>query len=526
MGMHVITERTPLSMETFRLRASFINPRRPRSLLLKSPRTVKSGLYPSASLTNTLSDVRQRFDAMPLAEVSPAPEESPTLAPPPGPLLRRVADLRTRNVRPERVCRLPHARVVFANYDWLQHDFPQLRDENLERSYNGLRGLNGADRRLAVRRRIDEWLLKNVAFISEKQAGQTAVNTPVEVTGETATAFRPPHYGRALVYSVAESREGAGDEPGAGVGLLDVKGAGVGPQAEPHFGPHADGLMKLYDAIREVTFQKLIHEVFRVEGVPYTTVPIYAVIDPGFDCKHHMHEGQLLPAGLLVRRAHRRPVYRWGTKEPDSPAVPLELKIEFLLRRYGITSVSPATTIDIEERDGGTFIKYGFFNVSYDARAVERVRRLTDFKGEPQQFDGVCLQFTREVEAEPPRAQFLDLGGYFVRERFENPLVSLVARRILRMGEIIRPDDARFTQPEERLVSSFKFGGADGRGAGRKFKATELAGVEADCAEPQMSDVRLLTRNLAYEYREGRLDGAAVLATLDAYVEDVTSRWK
>jgi hypothetical protein len=495
-------------------------------MLLKSPRTVKSGLYPSASLTKTLSDVRQRFDAMPLAEVSPTSEESPTLGPPPGPLLRRVADLRLKNVQPEKVYRLPHARVVFANYDWLQHDFPQLRDENLERSDVELHGLNGSDKRLAVRRRIDEWLLKNVAFISEKQARQEAVNTPIEVTEETATAFRPPHYGRALVYSVAESREGAGDEPEAGEGLLDVKGTGVGPKAEPHFGPHADGLMKLYDAIREVAFQKLIHEVFRIEGAPYTTVPIYAVIDPGFDCKHDRHEGQLLPAGLLVRRAHRRPGYRWGTKESDSPAVPLELKIEFLLRRYGITSVSPATTIDIAERDGGTFIKYGFFKVSYDERAVERIKRLTGFKGEPQQFDGVCLQFTHEVEANPPRAQFVDLGGYFVRERFENPLVSLVSCRIMRLGEIIRQDDERFTQPEERLISSYKFSGADGRGPGRKFKATELAGGEADRAEPQMSDVRLLARNLAYEYRDGRLDGEAVLATLDAYVEDVTSRWK
>src|SRR5690242_2028773 len=99
MGKHVITERLPLSMETFRRGAAFITSRRPPPMLLKSARTVKSGLYPSASLTNTLSDVRQRFDAMPLAEVSPAPEESPTLDPPPGPLLRRIADLRTRNVR-------------------------------------------------------------------------------------------------------------------------------------------------------------------------------------------------------------------------------------------------------------------------------------------------------------------------------------------------------------------------------------------------------------------------------------------
>ncbi len=460
---------------------------------------------------------------MPVAEVLPHTRKGPQRDLPPGPLLRRIADLRTRDVRSETVCRLPHARVVFANYEWLQHDFPQLREENLERSHQELRGLAGADRRLAVRRRIDEWLLKNVAFISEKQSQQETVNTPIEVTDERAVAFRPPNYGRALVYSVAESHEGHQDEAEAGEGLIDVKGVGVGPKAEPHFGPHADGLMKLGDAIREVAFQKLINAVFRNEGVPFTTVPIYGVVYPGFDCKH---QTWTLPAGLLVRRAHRRPVYRWGTKEPDSPAVPLELRIEFLLRRYGITSVSPATTIDIAERDGGTFIKYGFFPVSYSEPTVERIKRLTGFKGEAQQFDGVCLQFTREVEADPPQAQFVDLGGYFVRERFENPVVSLVACRIMRLGEIIRQDDERFTQPEERLISSFKFGGSRGRDGGRKFTALELAGVDADCAGLQMSDVRLLAHNLAAEYRAGRLDGAAVLETLEDYVWDVTAQWK
>ncbi|MBV9924324.1 MAG: hypothetical protein JOZ96_04720 [Acidobacteria bacterium] len=454
---------------------------------------------------------------MPLAEVSPPAEESPTPVSP-GPLLRRVADLKTRNVQPETVRRLAHARVVFADYERLRQDFPQLRDESLERSHAELQSLAGSERRLAVRRIIDAWLLRNVAFISEKQARQEAVNTRIEVTAETATAFRPPHYGRALVYSLAESRPHAADDPEAGEGLLDVKGTGVGPKAEPHFGPHGDGLMKLYDAFREVAFQKLMDFVFRAEGVPYTTVPLYAAIDAGFDCKHTVRP---LPAGLLVRRAHRRPVYRWGTKEPDSPAVPLELKIEFLLRRYGITSVSPATTIDIAERGGGTHIKYGFFNVTYSPEKVERIKGLTGFKGEPQQFDGVCMQFTRDVEADPPRAEIIDLGGYFVRERFENPLVSLVACRIMRLGEIIGQTDARFTQPEERFVKAYRF---DARG-GPKFKSPLLAGVDPSRPEPQMTDVRVLARDLAFEYRAGRLDGQGVLDTLDAYVEDVTSRW-
>lgn len=455
---------------------------------------------------------------MTLAEVSTPRRKSPTPAPH-GPPLRRIADLRTENVEPETVHRLAHARVVFADYERLRQDFPQLRDERLRRSHPELRGLTGADRRLAVRRVIDGWLLQNVAYVSERQARQETVNTRIEVTGETATAFRPPHYGRALVYSLAESRAGAAAEAGAGEGLLDVKGAGVGPKAEPHFGPHGDGLMKLYDAFREVAFQKLMDAIFRAEGVPYATVPLYAAIDAGFDCKHHVRP---LPAGLLVRRAHRRPVYRWGTKEPDSPAVPLELKIEFLLRRYGITSVSPATTIDIAERDGGTHIRYGFFDVKYSPENVERIKAVTGFRGEPQRLDGVCLQFTRDVEASPQRAEIIDLGGYYVRERFENPLVSLVSRRLMRLGEVIRQTDARFTQPEARLIDAYRF---DARG-GPRFRAPGLAGVDPSRPGPQMTDVRVLARDLAFEYRAGRLDGGQVLDTLDAYVEDVTSRWR
>lgn len=469
---------------------------------------------------------------MPLDEVSPSsversnPELTPGRQPPPPPLLRRIADLKTRDVQPETVHRLPHARVVFADYELLQHDFPQLREERLAQTHPELRGLGETNKRVAVRRRIDEWLLKNVAFISGKQAQQETVNTRIEVAAETAVAFRPPHYGRALVYSVAESFEstpGANEGERRGEGLIDVKGTGVSPKAEPRFGPHADGLIKLGDAIREAAFQKLIDAAFHNEGAPFETVPAYAVIDPGFDCKHHTWT---LPAGLLVRRAHRRPAYRWGTKEPESPAVPLELKIEFLLRRYGITSVSPATTIDIAERDGGggMFIKYGFFPMSYNEEDVERIKRLTNFKGEPQQFDGVCLQFTHEVEVDPPRAQLIDFGGYFIREKFENPVVSLVSRRIMRLGEIVRPDDERFTQPVEKFISSYRFGGTiDANG---KFTTPQLAGVDANRAELQMSDVRLLAHNLALEYRAGRLDGEAVLETLNAYVEDVTSRWK
>jgi hypothetical protein len=54
-----------------------------------------------------------------------------------------------------------------------------------------------------------------------------------------------------------------------------------------------------------VLFQSLIDEIFRRAAPWFWTVPVYGVVDLGFDAR--TRDGERVPAGLLVRRAHRRP---------------------------------------------------------------------------------------------------------------------------------------------------------------------------------------------------------------------------
>jgi hypothetical protein len=81
---------------------------------------------------------------------------------------------------------LPAARVVFADHDLLQHDFPFL--------------LN--------RRLLDEWLLTNTAFISESQPRQNLVNTPIETTDERVVALATKSAVRWLPFSMPQPRTG------------------------------------------------------------------------------------------------------------------------------------------------------------------------------------------------------------------------------------------------------------------------------------------------------------------------------
>ncbi len=183
---------------------------------------------------------------------------------------------------------MPTARVVFANYALIRHDFPALRG--------------------ASTTAIDAWLVEHGAVISVGQA--------------------PPMYGRAVVMPV----------PG---GLLDVKGAGVETGVTPTRNWHQNGLLMLGAGIGSAGFQDLIHNVFRDARSELWCVPEYAILDLGFDVR--LMDGGTEPACILLRRAHRR--QRGGGDLPDAGSVEeqVKLEIELLLRQYGITSCTSWT---------------------------------------------------------------------------------------------------------------------------------------------------------------------------------------
>ena len=116
-------------------------------------------------------------------------------------VVRTIEEI-TKNADQQRVLRLANASVLIADYDLIRADFPTTVDLSNPQ--------------------IDEWLLKHVGYISDSQADQTFVNTPISVTGEERYAHRPPRYGRALVYEMFDPADANKQ-----VGLTDAKGVGV-----------------------------------------------------------------------------------------------------------------------------------------------------------------------------------------------------------------------------------------------------------------------------------------------------------
>jgi len=408
---------------------------------------------------------------------------------------KEIEDFEPTRLEPETVYRLPAARLVFADHDLLQHDFPSLHDDAL----------------------IDDWLITNAAFISAGQRNQSLVNTPIAISDEQTVAFRPPHYGRALIFSLAENRRsGIGTETDAVTGLLDVKGTGVALRAIPKLAPHANGLMMLGEAIREVITEKILNRIFQHSQSGYRAVPCYGVIDTGFDIKQA--DGTRIPAGMLVRRAHLRPTFRLGTKESSSPLVDLELDIELLLRRYGVTSIGVATIIEIADSDGETTIKYGCTPLQFKGDDLNRIKAAANFTGGRKRLEGVNIQFTKEAEANPDCAQIIDFGGFFVKESFANPIVSLVGDRLLRLGEMISPCDSRFVQPDEKIRLPQSLWGETGRIWGYEASEAELAAFVMD-------NPKILAFNLAREFREQKLSGEEVRSKIELFLNASIAHW-
>jgi len=404
----------------------------------------------------------------------------------PAPVPRNVFELEDPHIRPESMLRVDGARVVFADYELLQRDFPQLRG--------------------ATAPAIDAWLLRNAAVISEPQAKQSNVNTPIRTTGGRVTAFRPPLYGRAVVVAVQDSPEG----------LLDVKGSGVAPALRPVNQAHANGLLALGEALANIVFREVMELIFRRAGTGFVTVPEYAVIDLGFDVRDLF--GPATPACIQVRQAHRRPVGGVELPLAGSPEQQVKLEIELLLRHYGATSCSPATSFVLDDASGKLEITYADKPLpKHTDEQIATFRKLSRFEGGRQVIEGVNVQLTRESGVKPSHARVIDFGHYSVRERFEYPVVSLVRNRLMRWGGAIFPGDPFFMEPREAIRLPLEQWGTPDKPDPRFavpnhpdliWPAPFIAGFE-----------------LAHAFREGTIDGAAGRARLDAMLHDVTQRW-
>jgi hypothetical protein len=227
----------------------------------------------------------------------------------------------------EQALRVRTARVIRADYALLRRDFG-----------GELAGKSDAE--------VDHWLLDQTGFIARTQARQLeaeAVNTTIDADAEHAReALRPDGYGRGYVFRT-------------GSGFIDGKGFG---SLAPSRGSNRNGLMPLEDAIREMTWEKTIHRLARDATLPFTTVGTYAVIDWGFD----IIEGEArVPAGAVLRQAHRREGWNFNSNLPREEA----LAVELALRRFGVTTSGMSESLRRQARHG-----YDLINVQ-GARSPE-----------------------------------------------------------------------------------------------------------------------------------------------------------
>ena len=433
---------------------------------------------------------------------------------PPGPLLRRPEELADPLCQQETMLRVVGARVAFANYTQLQHDFPQLRDAELLHGRPELEQLSPVRREAAIRQIIDDWMLHNAAVVSVSQARQTVTNTTIPTTGHSVTGYRPPRYGRAAVIPVSPDETAASGQPG---GLVDIKGCGVAPNCTPQLRTHADGLFYLGRIFVDLAFQWLFDEIFRRAKPSFWTVPVYGIIDLGFDVKFRDGSGAA-PAGLQVRRAHRRPLHGRELPLPGSPLEQLKFEIEMLLRRYGVTSANPGTCFDFEECDGSLRVRYG--GTELPMLTPEQRRAIPDLADRlpgTRRFAGVNVQLTREACFDPSAAQLVDFGPYVVAEHFADPVLSLVYGRPLLWSKAVQPDAPHFVQPNPRLRLPFDSWGALG----------SWPDVEPLETRPRelASRVRVLGYRWARRFRSGELSAAELLTELEAVVAQAIAHW-
>lgn len=421
------------------------------------------------------------------------------------PVFKHIRELKRPETSSERAHRVAGARALLVNYALVQHDFPFLREEALLARFPQWKRLAAPKRAAEIRRLIDDWLVDNTAWMSGAQADQTAVNEPIPLGQESALAFRPPEYGRALVFSLRENAAGLGRRPDHD-GLLDVKGTGVGPGVTPDPTDHSNGLLQLGIALLEVVYQQLIERVFRHAGGQFDTLPIYGVIDLGFDIK--WADGRLIPAGVLVRRAHVRQWYAGGFPASRREET-LMFDIELLLRRYGLSSTCWGTTYSVWEAGGEVFNinKLQRKLVKMSPAAARTLRKHFPIGEQPIEIQCANVQLTRDQRDAYPKTTLVDFTHYNVVEHFDHAVYTPKHDAVCHLGHfLLRPGDPGFLQPDPRLRIPFHLSGQKGC----------LWGFPAHGADKKATS---LCFGLAAEFRAGRMTREEVAGYLGAYLE-------
>lgn len=397
-----------------------------------------------------------------------------------GEILTDISQVSPHSLDEERVFRLSGARVACANYHALVHDFPNIFGDAALKS-NPLPGCDRcAEAGRLCRKMVNAWILRNAAFISEQQLIANAVNGPIKIDPmEQRTAYRPADYGRAAIVQIDYS----GNVDGAK--YLDLKGIGVAPGVEPSRRHHSNGLEHLGNALADFFYGWLVDLIFAKSCPGYQVLPVYAVIDLGFDVLSN--EQGPAPAGMHVRRAHARPLP--SLPMSGSAYEKLTIHIELLLRHFGLTSATYGTALTLSGQGDDIGLSCLDRRLSITSEADRQKAQLIIHMIRENGFSELSMsniQLTREMDWNSKSAQIYDFGHFSASRIFDSPFANKVRDAALSVGRIIKPDDPLFVQPDRKArvdpelctrdtVNSFAFYAAEKfRYAPRQFNQRRI----------------------------------------------------
>jgi len=327
---------------------------------------------------------------------------------PPGPILTSIGDFVEQPLEEEEFHRVAGARVVFARYDLLRHDF-------------AFDGWSDGE--------IDHWLVAHCAIVSKPQAAQTETNAPIAIGHEMRRGYRAPLYGRAAILPVDGQQR-----------LIDVKGIGVRPGRTPKRKLHYTGILDATNALQEVLFEWLIAVVLHRAGSAAAVVPAYALLDLGFDAIGD--DGARQPAFALARRAHTRPRIMWGDDPLDAAELATVVDLVLLLRSYGI--LRNDGPFEIFRRDADVVLEaFGREHLFRGAEA-ERVAALFRCNAQRMRLHVGSMQYDSGMRQRPPAPRLLDFGGFVAAWDDPVPIYIPASYNVYLAGEVIHPGDARY----------------------------------------------------------------------------------
>lgn len=407
----------------------------------------------------------------------------------------------------EKVLGLEGARVVVADYDLIRRDFPQLRNLSHDE--------------------IDQWLLQNTAYMAAPQAQQEGANTRIELSGKERSAYRPPQYGRALVFQAdspfddemnarlnfVRSLMQVADEAQSGADDWSQKKVELKEQFE-------NGLKASFDQPSRETIERSFKTL---EQSPNSRAELerdrQALMKIELSPRNHIGLIDAKGVGALAPRAggHSDGLATLGEAIREYVYEKM-VNTVFTHEDAGLRTVGTYAVIDsgfgVKHQDGSAspggivlrqahnrFDSHASLFSEADSLRIENILRKYGITSagayrDVYPYDKINVQGTKS-------GAVLDFGGFLVVERFHREAIHFYGQKVL-----IDPKRDQLVQPDPNLRIPLEVWG------------TTVSGKE----DPKLDNIWLWSHELAAAFREGRAGRDDVLTHVRNLLGPVTSK--